>query len=267
MNRRKIREIRESLFRLPPWERREQLYQRLEQQRDLAQMTRELLTADQMSLAIACSGYSSLGWGLGGSWTGTAYFETVTNDNPNVWIGDPQTPFPSGTMVSSATANGSWFSQIKPNTLIKRVRFTRLTGSMQVIGAAAIDASWQDAFLAQTTIFNSSKVTAGGTNTLVQTASANSAWNLTFLEVCAQGAQAQGSGTITIYDGTAAGSVLFQEFIPTTGGSIGYTYKCNLPTDGNGNPTLVCTPGNAMTIILSGFGSASTIINTRFQRA
>lgn len=230
----------------------------------MAQISRELLNADGMSLTVFTGGQSNIGFGISGTWTGTVSFFGSTDGIYFIPIG--VTPFASGTAVQTATANGNWFTANK-NYLAVKVVFARTTGSVQVNVAGAVDSSWQDAFLTQTTIFNS-KESAATSNTLTQTAQTNRAWNLTFCEICLNGPQGLGQVAVTIYDGTAAGSVIFKEYIPNAIGSVGYTYKCNLPTDANGLSTLVGTPGNAMTIAVTGVsGTGSSIINTKFQAA
>lgn len=226
-------------------------------------ITREVLNADGMSLSIVPGDSGNVGIGLSGTWAGTVYFEQAVKDNPTVWIADSQTPFPSGTKVSSATANGNWFSQVQANVFAKRVRFSLTSGSLIAIMAAANDASWQDAFLAAggSGGINRSSTATSGTNTLTQSAQANRAQKLTFAEVCFAGTYFGGAGRLTIFDGTVAGTILFEEFIqpPTVAGSVGWKQQITLPPDG-----IVGTPGNAMTMVLLGFPAQATIINAKF---
>lgn len=227
----------------------------------MASMIREVLNADGMSLAAFCGGFANVGIGITGTWAGTLYFEEATFDNPNVWIASAHTPFASGTAVSSITANGNYFAAVKANVFARRVRFSRTSGSPQINIAVANDSSWQDAFLTQANIFNSSTVTSG-TNTLTQSSQANRAWNLQKLDVSVAGPGWGGAGRVTIYDGTVAGTILWEEFLgtPSFTGSVGYVQNINIPAEG-----VVNTPGNAMTIVLRGMGNNSSILNAKFS--
>lgn len=226
----------------------------------MAAITREVLNADAMSLTIFCGGQSTVGIGLTGTWAGTASFYGSTDGL--TFFALSVTPFASGTAVSTATANANYFTPVK-NLIAIKVTFTRTSGSLQVNLAAAVDSSWQDAFLSQATIFNSSTVTSG-TNTLTQASQANRAWALQECGISCAGPGWAGSGRLTIYDGTVAGTVLWEEFIgsPPVVGSVGYVQKLTVPAGG-----IVNTPGNAMTIVLRGMGSSSSIINAKFSAA
>lgn len=230
-----------------------------------AAITREVLNADTMSLTIFCGGQSTVGIGLSGTWVGTASFYGSA-DGIN-FFAMSATPFASGTAVSSATANGNYFSPVK-NLIAIKVVFTRTSGSLQVILAAAVDSSWQDAFLSASTIAVSS-TTSGGNNTLTQAAQANRAWKCTFLEVSFAGVLIGAAPRIDVYDGTIAGTTLYTAFLTGTTGSIGIVQKINLPTDASGNPSLVNTPGNAMTVVVSGVPSVqqTSTINAQFTAA
>ena len=229
----------------------------------MAQLTREVLNADGMSLTAYVGGQANVGFGVTGTWVGTvSFYGSVDGLN---FFALSVTPFASGTAVNSTTANGNWFSAVK-NLIAVRATFTRTSGSVQVNIAPANDSSWQDAFLSQSTIFTSSSATSG-TNTLTQAAQANRAWNLTFLEVSCAGPGFGGNAKITIYDGTVAGTVLFADWLTSPVGSVGTVQKINLPVGADGLPGLVNTPGNAMTIVITNPGSNATIINTKFQAA
>ncbi len=224
----------------------------------MAQLTREVLNADGMSLTIFCGGQSNVGLGISGTWVGTVSF--FGSNDGLTFFALSATPFASGTAVSTTTANGNWFTAVK-NLMAIKVTFTRTSGSVQVNMAAAVDSSWQDAFLTQATIFNSSTVTSG-TNTLTQAAQTNRAWVLQTLDVSCAGPGWSGSGRVTVYDGTVAGTVLWEEFIgsPPVVGSVGYAQKVALPDGGVTN-----TPGNAMTVVLRGMGNSSSILNAKFS--
>lgn len=226
----------------------------------MAQITREVLDATGMSLAIFCAGQSTVGIGLTGTWVGTASFygsfDGVTFSALTV------TPFASGTTVSSATANGNWYVNVQ-NYMVVKVVFTRTSGSLSVTVAAATDASWQDAFLTTAQIHNQSTVTSGR-NTLTQSASTNRAWKLLALDVSIAGPPAPGGSVqLNIYDGTIAGTLLFSQYLTQDGGSVGRTYAVDIPDTG-----IVNTPGNAFTIDVFGtLSNQSSKINAKFSAA
>lgn len=232
----------------------------------MATLTREVLNADGMTLTMYVAGFTNVGFGISGTWTGTVFFEQATIDNPNEWIPLSSTPFASGTAVSSTTATGNWFAVPGPNIGLVRARFSRTTGSVQAIIAASLDSSYQDAFLSSTTIANSSSATSG-TNTLTQAAQANRAWKLTFLEVSFAGTGFGANAKITVYDGTVTGNVLFADWLTSPVGSVGTVQKINIPVGADGLPSLVNTPGNAMTIVLTNAGNTASIINSNFTSA
>jgi hypothetical protein len=215
----------------------------------------ELLNATGMGLALFTGQQTRVGVGLSGTWTGTVAFNASTDGiifNP-VFM----TPFASGTNVSSATANGNWFSDVK-NYLAFQAVFTRTTGSVIVALSASQDSSYQDAFLTAPSIFQNSVATAA-TNTLTIAAQANRAWRLRTLYISVSAtATWAGNPVVQIKDGT---TLLWAFDIGTTAG----TYSPGLPADNllTGRPGgLYGTPGNAMSIaIASGGGSVQTNIN------
>lgn len=225
-------------------------------------MLREALNADGMSLTIFCGDKSTVGIGVLGTWVGTLTFYGSVDGL--IFFPLSATPFPSGTPVSSTTANGSWFADVK-NLMAVKVVLMRTSGTAQVVLSAAVDGSWQDAFLTPIQIANSSAATSG-VNTLTQASQANRSWNLTSCEVCFASPGIQGgAGRLTIYDGTVAGNILFEEMImqPSVAGSVGWKQVISLPTNADGKQSLIGTLGNAMTIVLRGI-NGSSIINTNF---
>lgn len=227
-------------------------------------LTREVLNADEMALTIYVGGQSYVGIGVTFNGVGTVYFEFSTNENPNEFYPLSCTPFPSGTAVSSITASGNYLFALAPNIGLVRARFDRTSGSVKAIIGASVDQSYQDAFLAASDIANSSQVSSGN-NTLTQAAQANRAWNLTFCEVSIMAGSYPGC-RVDIYDGAVGGTKLFSEFLTAAVGSVGTVQKLNLPLGKDGNPSLVNTPGNAMTIQVTGITGAS-VINTNFSAA
>lgn len=223
-------------------------------------ITREILNADAMSVTIYCGGQSTVGIGLLGTWAGTASFYGST-DGLN-FFALSVTPFASGTDVNTTTANGNWFSAVK-NMIAVKVTFTRTSGSLQVVLAAAVDASWQDAFLTASQVYVNSSST-GGTNTLTQAAQANRAWKCSDLEISVAGSSpAGGAAKLTIFDGTITGTALFSAYLTQVEGSVGRMYDITLPDGG-----IVGTPGNAMTLQLLGMGAGNASqINAKFSAA
>lgn len=223
--------------------------------------TSEALTVDGMSVGIYCAGQTTVGINIAGTWVGTVTFFGSTDGITFNKIS--MTPFPSGTVVSQVTANGNWFIPVQ-NYVVIKAQFARTSGTAQVIIVSAVDASWQNAFVALATLTNCSTANSGN-NTLTQAAQANRSWNLGFLEVSFAGVSFPGgAASVSVYDGTIAGTLLFKEYIlpPTVAGSVGWRQLVTLPPDG-----IVNTLGNAMTVVLAGVGSNSSIINTQFSAA
>lgn len=107
---------------------------------------------------------------------------------------------------------------------------------------------------------------ANGTCTVIAPAGPNVCWNLTSLSVSMAGNPAGNpNGKVTVFDGAVGTTVIFAEFLPGTGsGSVGATVECKIPKGPNGNPSLQGTPGNAMTIVVTGTGTCQVSVNARF---
>lgn len=104
-----------------------------------------------------------------------------------------------------------------------------------------------------------------GTLPLVAPAAPNTTWNLTALSVSMAGPTGGANAKVTVYDGTVSGTVIYAEYLPGPGsGSVGQTVECKIPKGPNGNPALQGTPGNAMTIVVTGTGNNQVSINARF---
>jgi hypothetical protein len=134
--------------------------------------------------------------------------------------------------------------------------------------AASIDSSYQNAFLATTTVFNSVANTAGAAVTLTQAAQTNRAWLLKSLAISIDRTLTWvTSPNIQIKDGA---NILAQFDIPNVG-SGGQVYVHTMPVgksiifpgDQDG---YYGTPGNAMTIVTATPGnSARLYINAKFD--
>ena len=102
-----------------------------------------------------------------------------------------------------------------------------------------------------------------GTNTLTQAAGPGVTWNLTFLSISFAGPSRGPNARLTIYDGTVSGTILFRMFLDQPTGSVGFTQNITLPQDQRGNVGLQALPGNAMTIVVDGYGANRCSINAR----
>lgn len=104
-----------------------------------------------------------------------------------------------------------------------------------------------------------------GTNTLVKAAGGPGVtWNLTFCEVSFAGPSRGPNARITIYDGDVTGEILYRAFLDQPTGSIGMVQEINIPRDAHDRRALQALPGNAMTIVVDGFGANQCSINARF---
>lgn len=225
----------------------------------MATQIQQVLTADEMQLTIFCGGMSYVGARLAGTWVGTVQFE-ASNDGVN-FFSVSVTPFASGTDVSSATANGNWFTTVKSYVAF-RVRISSYTsGSVIAYLATSTDAGYQNAFLASTSLSVNSSATSG-TNTLTQAAQTNRAWRLKHLTVALAGPLGGASFRVQVFDGAITDSVLHQTYLEGNVASVGKEFEVTLPPDG-----ITGTPGNAMTIRLLGAGNASSEINAQFSAA
>lgn len=229
----------------------------------MANIIRLGLSADGMKLPLFVGGMSRAAFLLSGTWAGTVRFE-VSYDGVNF---KPLhvTPFASGTAVSSATANGSWWCDVG-NALVVRVSFTRTSGTVLAAVACSIDASYQDAFLASTSRFVNQTVT-NTTNTVTVAAQANRAWRCRTLTITVEAAATWAAQPCwKILDG--ASSVLWAGDLATAAGQ----YKIELPSDpgipGVVGGGVVGTVGNAMSVVVAAAGSGvDTNINAEIVPA
>ena len=226
---------------------------------------REALNADAMKLRLHVEGKSKFGIGVTGTWTGTLTFrrsfDGVTFQSLTV------TPFASGTTVTTATANGNWEGNVE-NIKYIEVEFTRTTGTAIVKLSAAMDSSYQDAFLSASTIHVQAEGAGAGSVTLTQTAQANRAWCLENLVASVAGPDwAGGTIWVAVYDGAITDTILFKTFLSQTAGSVGRSYDIPLPNvDEHDQKGIIGTTGNAMTIRLFGLASTNTgSLNAKFS--
>ncbi len=96
-------------------------------------------------------------------------------------------------------------------------------------------------------------------------------WNLCSLSVSMAGPTAGPNAKLVIYDGAITGTVLFAAFLNGPGalgtgiGSVGTIQDIPLPKSPQGIPGLQASPGNALTIQVTGTGVNQVSINARFS--
>lgn len=217
----------------------------------MANVIKELLNTQGMALPIYCGGMTRVGIGVSGTWTGTITFE-ASNDGVR-WVPVGVTPFASGTSVLTATANGNWQINVGDWVAVRARLSTLLTGSPVITLAAAIDASWQDAYLASTSRYVTAEGGAGAANTITQAAQANRAWRLRTCTVSFSTAPAA-AVKITVSDG--ASSVIWEEYAPGSAGSYGVKLPVDPDTPGVSGGGVVNTPGNSMVVTCAAPGGA-----------
>ena len=226
---------------------------------------REGLNATGMRLPLYTGGQSFVGFGVSGTWVGTLSFSFST-DGVN-FIPLSVTPFASGTSILTTTANGNWFSLVQNFIAVQVTATTITSGTAAVIIATSIDSSWQDAFLAASSIYVEQTSGANSTNTMTIAAQANRAWRLRSLVISTSAAATWASSpALTVQDGGS--TTLFAIDPPTASG----TYEVPVPSD-NGTPQtpgkgVVNTPGNSLVITLAAAGGAAkTTINAEMRAA
>lgn len=111
---------------------------------------------------------------------------------------------------------------------------------------------------------------SNGTITATAPAAPGTTWNLCSLSISQAGPTIGPNGKVTVYDGTVSGTVIFAAFlgapgIPGGAGSVGVVQDIPLPRSPQGVQGLQATPGNAMTIVVSGTGVNQVSINARFS--
>lgn len=230
----------------------------------MANIIRGALTVTGEQLVLLTQGFSYIGLGLTGTWAGTV--TTFFSQDGVSYANNPlsMTPFASGTPVTKMTANGTWFA-VGTGIQGFKINFARTSGTLIAALSASNDASFQNAFLADSLLYVNS-VQTHATNTLTQAARTNAAWRLRTLVITTAGTITWAANpVIQIKDGT---TLLWGLDIPTTAG----VYAINLPADPNVpgyvGGGLVNTPGNAMSVVVADGGSAViTNINAEFSVA
>lgn len=226
----------------------------------MATITREALSAQGQVLKLSTVGQSRVGFGIGGTWVGTLSFY-VSYDGVNYLggsMGGPLAvqPFPAGATQQTTNANGNFFADVN-NALFVAVVITTLTsGAPNVVIAAANDGSWQDAFLAATSLSVTQNVAGGLVNSQVIAGQANRAWRCRSASVSFS--VAPGVATeFQILDG--ASSVLWDGYIAGPDAVAPGTFAIPLPPPDPslpGSGGVVGTIGNSMTLKLFAPGGA-----------
>ena len=230
----------------------------------MAARLNEVLTVAGQNLTIFCGNQSYVGVGLSGTFVGTLNF-AYSVDGVNFQPAS-LTPFASGTPVTSATTTGNWFTGVLNYVAVRVTLSAYTSGSVIVQMATSQDASYQDAFLAASTICKNS-VASNALNTLTQAAQTNRAWRLRTLKITAGGQPSWlTSPNVQILDGT---TLLWAFDLPLSG-SAGIIYDIALPVSSPSNPGggIINTPGNSFVIKVAAAGSGvNTNINAEFSAA
>lgn len=220
----------------------------------MATIAREVLNAQGMRLPIFCGGYSRVGFNVGGSWTGLlSFFVSFDGVNFGAFPGGPLgvTPFASGLNVFTTTGNGNWFADVNNAVAMAVVLTTLNSGAPVATLAAAIDSSWQDAYLAPSSHFVEQDAGANAQNQITQALQSNRAWRCRRVAGGFSGVPAS-PVKLTISDGPS--SILWAEYVSTA------QWVLNLPTDPNvpgvSGGGVVGTPGNNMVITLAAAGGS-----------
>ena len=205
-------------------------------------------------------GLTRCGIALTGTWVGTASFY-VSYDGAN-FFPKTVTPFPSGTGVQSATANGNWFADLQGAVAVQVALTAYTSGVVGVSIAAALDGSWQDAFLASTSKYVSQNVTGGLVNSQVIAAQANRAWRCRSASVSFN-SEPSVAIEFQILDG--ASSVLWDGYVPKDiqTSAPGGVFQLPLPPPDPavpGSGGVVGTVGNTMTLKL--FAPGGSVVST-----
>jgi hypothetical protein len=224
----------------------------------MANTIREALNATGMQLPLFTGGMSKVGIGVSGTWTGTITFSCSQDGIRFVPVS--MTPFASGTAVQSVTANGNWEALVNNNVAFMAT-FTRLTGTAVITMSTSVDASYQNAFLASTSLYVNQASGANATNTLTIAAQANRAWRLRTLVVSSSVVAVWASSpAVKVTDG--ASSVIWGTDLATAIGANNVPLPADPNTPGLSGGGLVNTPGNSLVItVVAVGGSGVTQIN------
>lgn len=120
-----------------------------------------------------------------------------------------------------------------------------------------------------------------GTTTATAPAAGNGVtWNLTSLQISQSGGSVGPNAKVTIWDGPVGGTKLYSAYLSSPGaamfsspgavtgglgGSVGIVQDIPLPKSPQGIQGIQATPGNAMTIQVTGTGNNNVSINARFS--
>ena len=197
---------------LPPWERRQDVYSQLTQQRNLAATavdsgatkTYRVLNATNQEVTIWCVGQVKVGIGITGV-TGAPTLSFLGSTDGVQFNPITVAPYPSAMSsaqgnlpaagVTSASAAGNFEVNVG-NLQFIRVQMTNGNGPATVVLTASVDGSYQEAFFTQAALYPSSS-SAAGINTVNIPAQANRAIALSYVSVSVSGGGVNaGSGTV-----------------------------------------------------------------------
>jgi hypothetical protein len=219
----------------------------------MATIIREVLTSTSFPpLTIWCAGMTSVGVALTGTWTGSVAFLGSTdglNFKPIT-----VTPFPQGTGVQSAAANGNFYFNVA-NYRAFQIKPTVTTGSIVAVMGVSLDSSYQDAYLAPSSKYVSQETASGAATTITIAAQANRAWRLRTLSggfSAAPGAAVK----VTVSDGGS--TTLWEEYLSASAGGWQLKLPTGTTTPGVIDGGVVNTPGNSLVITVAAPGGSVT---------
>lgn len=119
---------------------------------------------------------------------------------------------------------------------------------------------------------------SNGTTTATAPAAPNTTWNLTSLIVSQAGPTIGANAKVTVWDGAVGSTKLFSAYLSAPGAgyggslalgsSVGVIQDIPLPKHpSSGIPGIQGTPGNAMTVQVTGTGVNQVSLNCRFSDA
>lgn len=216
--------------------------------------SRLLLNAAGMALPLFVQGNDWFAVSISGTWVGQISFFASQEPVNLVPVPVSLTPFPSGTPVSSATANGNFFAPVLDQLVFNMVMSKLTSGSAIVNVISSNDTSFQNAFLTPSSQWMHASAYES-VCTLTAPAQTNQAWRLLTLIISSDATPTWAySPALQIFDGL---NLLWAMDPPRTKGS--QQIPLPLGTNASGMAGITTTPGNALTVTLaSSAGSLSS---------
>jgi hypothetical protein len=225
----------------------------------MANIIREVLNSSGMALTLYCGGMSKVGINIAALTQPAAGGNILTflasTDGLNFRAVNVSNFPPTGNSQSTTTLPG-FFELLVQNYVAVQVQFSSyVSGSATVIMAAAIDSSYQDAFLTPIQKYVSSYKLGGGQNIMVIPAQTNRAWRCRTLTVSAVGNVTgwQTQPVLQIIDGTFPGgnNIWAGDLLGQNQQNTVIPLPADPDTPGLSGGGVVGTPGNQMTIVLA----------------